>query len=203
AGQLDKMNAQLDKLTSLIADLLDATKIESGKLQMNQEKFSFDELVTEIVEEIQRTTEKHVITIKGKSNTNITADRERTGQVLTNLISNAIKYSPHSEKIIIEPSVENKKFIMLCVKDFGVGIPKDKQNHVFERFYRVSGPKEITFPGLGLGLYISAEIVKRQGGRIWVESEEGIGSTFCFSLPLISHIEQKASIDIEKELIHS
>jgi PAS domain S-box-containing protein len=183
AIQLAKMNAQLDKLTSLIADLLDATKIESGQLQMHEERFDFDVLVSEIVEELQRTTEKHTIIVEGKTDKKIVADKERIGQVLTNLISNAIKYSPHSEKILVQPSVINKN-IQLCIQDFGVGIPKEKQTQVFERFYRVSGPKEITFPGLGLGLYISSEILKRMGGKIWVESEVGKGSTFCFTLPL-------------------
>ena len=103
-------------------------------------------------------------------------DRKRTGQVLTNLISNAIKYSPKSEKISVQFSV-NKNSVQLCVKDFGVGIPIEKQSHVFERFYRVSGLKEIIFPGLGLGLYISTEIIKRKGGKISVESEEHKGST--------------------------
>ncbi|MGI8419503.1 MAG: PAS domain S-box protein [Candidatus Levyibacteriota bacterium] len=202
AGQLDKMNAQLDKLTSLISDLLDATKIESGQLQMHQETFDFDKLVLEITEELQRTTEKHVITINGKSKQKITADRERTGQVLTNLISNAIKYSPHTEKIIVQPAVNNTH-IQLCVKDFGVGIPRKKQGQVFERFYRVSGPKEITFPGLGLGLYISSEIIKRQGGKIWVESEENKGTTFCFTLPLIPKVKQQKNTKVEADLAHS
>ncbi len=78
----------------------------------------------------------------------------------------------------------DKANITLCVEDFGVGIPKEKQARVFEQFFRVSGPKQNTFPGLGLGLYIASEIIKREGGRIWVNSVVGKGSTFCFSLPL-------------------
>lgn len=113
----------------------------------------------------------------------IYADKERIGQVLINLITNAIKYSPHSNKIIVTTTSDKEK-ITLCVEDFGVGIPKEKQGKVFEQFFRVSGPTQNTFPGLGLGLYISSEIIKREGGRIWVESAEGKGSTFCFSLPL-------------------
>jgi PAS domain S-box-containing protein len=183
ATQLGKMNAQLNRLTSLISDLLDATKIEAGKLQTHEELFDFDGLIREIVEELQRTTEKHQLIMEGTTKKNIMADRERTGQVLTNLISNAIKYSPNAQKILIQSSI-NGKYIEVCVQDFGIGIPKAKLKHVFEQFYRVSGPKDNTFPGLGLGLYISSEIIKRQGGRIWVESEAGKGSTFCFTLPL-------------------
>ncbi len=182
AEHLQKMDAQLDKLTSLIGDLLDATKIESGQLKMHEEVFDFDSFIKEIVEELQRTTEKHKIKICGNTKVKIKADRERIGQVLTNLISNSIKYSPHSDKIIVKIS-KLKHVIKVCVQDFGVGIPENKQPFVFERFYRVSGPKGITFPGLGLGLFISSEIIKRHNGSISVKSEENVGSTFCFTLP--------------------
>jgi PAS domain S-box-containing protein len=183
ANLLRKMDAQLNKLTNLIGDLLDITKIETGKMKYNNTNFSFDELVEELTEEMQRTTTKHKITVKGKTNAVINGDRERIGQVLTNLLSNAIKYSPHSDKIIIESSVA-KRFVKLCVKDFGVGISKEKQQQVFERFFRITGPGRETYPGLGLGLYISSEIIKRQGGEIFVTSNEGVGSTFCFTIPL-------------------
>lgn len=181
--QLSKMNAQLDKLTMLISDLLDATKIESGKLRMHIEKFDFDSLVSEIVEELQRTTERHTLIIKGETKKKVEADKERVGQVLTNFISNAIKYSPHASKIVILASA-SKDRVKVCVQDFGVGIPKPKQAKLFQRFYRVTGQKEITFPGIGLGLYISKEIIQRQQGKIWMESAFGKGSTFCFYLPL-------------------
>lgn len=181
--QLGKMNAQLDKLTTLISDLLDITKIESGKLRMHIEKFDFDTFVLETAEELQRTTERHTIIIEGTTKTFIEADRERAGQVLTNFISNAIKYSPHADKIIIKIA-HTKEGVTVCVQDFGVGIPKEKQDKLFQRFYRVTGQKENTFPGIGLGLYISKEIIERQQGKIWVESDAGKGSSFCFMLPL-------------------
>lgn len=183
AYHLKKMDAQVNKLTNLISDLLDVTKIEGGQLQLHIQKFKFDELVMEVVEELQRTTEKHTITMNMQAKKHIISDRERIGQVLTNLISNAIKYSPNSSKIIVDVSQE-KQNVAVCVRDFGIGIPKDKQDKLFERFYRVSSPHGETFPGLGLGLYISSEIVKRLGGRIWVESSEGKGSSFCFTMPL-------------------
>jgi signal transduction histidine kinase len=103
--------------------------------------------------------------------------------VITNLVTNAIKYSPGADKIIIHASTKNNE-VVLCVEDYGIGIPADKLENVFEQFYRVSGDMQHTFPGLGLGLYISSEIIKREGGRIWVNSAEGKGSTFCFALPL-------------------
>ncbi|HUQ85509.1 MAG TPA: HAMP domain-containing sensor histidine kinase [Candidatus Limnocylindrales bacterium] len=183
ANNLGKMNTQLNKLTSLIGDLLDSTRIDSGKLYMHKELFDFDELVVEIIEETQRITDRHTLVLDGGTKRKIVGDRERIGQVLTNLITNAIKYSPKADKIFITSKSIDKN-ITVCVRDFGVGISRDKQAHVFERFYRVSGPKQDTFPGLGLGLYISSEIIKREGGRIWVESVAGEGSTFCFTLPI-------------------
>jgi PAS domain S-box-containing protein len=185
AQLLGKMDGQLTKLTNLIRDLLDVTKIETGKLQFTEEDFWFDELIMEMVEELQRTTERHTIEVKGRARKKVYADRERIGQVLTNFLSNAIKYSPHAKKVVVTTRiVENE--IQLCVQDFGVGIASDKHDKVFERFFRVDGPKQDTFPGLGLGLYISSEIIRRQGGRIWVESKKGKGSSFYFALPIVT-----------------
>jgi PAS domain S-box-containing protein len=180
---LSKMDSQLNKLTDLISDLLDVTKIESGKLVLELAYFDYNELVEEIVEEMQRTTRDHTIVVKLEKTKTVYGDRNRIGQVMMNLMSNAIKYSPESDKIIVRSDIK-KSDITLCVQDFGVGIPKEKQDQVFKRFFRVSGPHQNTFPGMGLGLYISSEIVKRLGGRIWVESHKGKGSTFCFSIPM-------------------
>lgn len=179
---VDKMDFQLDKLTNLIGDLLDATKLEGDRLQFREAYFDFNKLVNEIIEEVQITSEKHKIRKHLSSSKTVFADRERIGQVITNLLTNAIKYSPHSKEVIVSTSYKNGE-VKLCVQDFGVGIPQSKQDKVFERFYRISGPKEDTYPGIGLGLYISSEIIKRENGRIWVESIKGKGSTFCFCLP--------------------
>lgn len=180
---LQKMDAQVNKLTNLIEDLLDVTKIQSGRLEFHEDFFDFNELVDETVDEMQLTTERHTLHKKHQKIKNIYGDRERIGQVITNLISNAIKYSPHTNDINIITTVD-KENVTLCVQDFGVGIPKDKLHRIFEQFFRVSGPNHNTVPGLGLGLYISSEIVKREGGKIWVDSIEGKGSTFCFRIPV-------------------
>ena len=182
AGMIQKMDAQLNRLTSLISDLLDVTKINSGRLQMNNTEFLFEEMVSEVIDDLQRTTNRHKIEKHFSGKSIVTADRDRLIQVLTNLISNAIKYSPHTETIIVHIKHADNE-IEVCVQDFGIGISAEKQGHVFEQFYRVSGDMQHTFPGLGLGLYISSEIIKREGGRIWVNSEEGKGSTFCFAIP--------------------
>jgi len=183
ADQLKKMDLQVDKLTYLIGDLLDVTKIQAGKLQLVEEYFDFNELVNEVSEEIQRTTDTHKIIKKLSISKSIFCDRERTAQVITNFMTNAIKYSPEADKIIVSTKVK-KSEVILSVQDFGVGIPKGKQDKVFLQFFRVSGSKQDTFPGLGLGLFISSDIIKREGGKIWVESDEGKGSTFYFSLPI-------------------
>lgn len=183
ANMIAKMDGQLNKLISLIGDLLDVTKIEGGRLQLHEEFYEFNALIKELVEELQRTTDDHKIIMNLADELKIYGDRERVGQVFTNLISNAIKYSPSSGDIVITASGGGEN-VTVCVKDSGVGISGGNQSKVFERFYRVSGPENQTFPGLGLGLYISQEIIKRQGGKIWVESEKDKGSTFCFQLPI-------------------
>lgn len=180
---LTRMNTQLNKLTGLISDLLDITKIETGKLEMHEDFFDFNELVLEIVSEIQLTTEKHKLITKLDQTKQIYGDRDRIGQVLTNFLTNAVKYSPNSNDVIISTKLSDGT-ITASVKDFGLGIPKEISDKVFERFFRVATSSGQTFPGIGLGLYISSQIIKRQSGAIWVESDKGKGSEFSFSLPL-------------------
>ncbi|GCE16292.1 hypothetical protein KDK_00920 [Dictyobacter kobayashii] len=179
---LVKMDAQLTKLTTLIGDLLDVTKLESGQLQLHPSSFDYNTLVKEIIEEIQRTTTK-VLQLELAESVVLCADRDRIGQVLTNLLTNAIKYSPKAEKVLVRTEIKGA-CISTSVQDFGIGIPQEKLQHIFQRFFRVEGDTQSTYPGLGLGLYISAEFVKRHHGSIYVESESGKGSIFTFSLPL-------------------
>jgi signal transduction histidine kinase len=113
----------------------------------------------------------------------VMGDKDRLGQVLTNLISNAIKYSPQANQVDLAIMTSDKT-VALRIRDDGVGIPKVHQKYIFDRFYRARDSHSKAFPGLGMGLYIAHEIVKRHGGEITVESEEGKGSTFVVSLPL-------------------
>lgn len=185
-----KMDDQIDLLTGLISDLLDVTKIQNGKIQLNESEFDFDKLTEEMVTE-QQMTSRHKIVLHPSAIGNVYSDRHRISQVMSNLISNAIKYSPDADQVIVSTELKDNK-VIFSVKDFGIGIPSDKQKKVFEQYYRVSGSKEHTFPGLGLGLYISSEIIKRSGGRIYVSSTEEKGSDFCFEIPKSKNVQQNA-----------
>ncbi|MEP6597467.1 MAG: ATP-binding protein [Ginsengibacter sp.] len=183
AKMLLKMNTQIDKLTGLIVDMLDITKIDNGEILFNIEEFDFNELVKEIAEEMQRTTATHIVKVELNKCGKINGDKNRIGQVVNNFVSNAIKYSPNANEIVVTTE-GNEESVKLGVKDFGIGICKSNQAKIFTRFYKVAGSNhEDTFPGLGLGLYISAEIIKRHSGTINFESIEGKGSTFYFYLP--------------------
>ncbi len=185
-----KMDDQIDLLTNLISDLLDVTKIQNGKIQLNESEFDFDQLAEEIVAE-QQMSARHKITFNHSEVGKIFSDRHRVSQVMSNLISNAVKYSPDADEVIVSTKLVGDH-VRFCVKDFGIGIPEDKQKKIFEQYYRVSNAKEHTFPGLGLGLYISSEIIKRTGGRIYVTSNEEKGSDFCFEIPKSKNVQQNA-----------
>lgn len=191
-----RMNTQINKLTELISDFQDVTRIEGGKLQFRESYFSFDELVNELVEEIQPITEKHTIISEGETKQTVWGDQGRIGQVITNLIMNAIKYAPNTNRILVTKTTDNT-YVTLRVRDFGPGIPKDLQAKIFDPFYRLDGVKRQAISGLGLGLYIASSIIKRQEGKLWVESEIGEGSTFCFTLP----IDREHSIEENEEAV--
>ncbi|MDP4286161.1 MAG: ATP-binding protein [Bacteroidota bacterium] len=179
---LEKMDIQINKLTSLITDLLDTSKLQNGQLVYNVRSFEFNELASEIIEEIQLTSPEHNLILKANANIKINADRERIGQVISNLLINAIKYASNSKNIIVEITQQNDKLIC-SVQDFGNGILSEEQDRIFDRFYRISGKNLNTYPGLGLGLFISKEIIEKHQGKIWLQSEYGKGSIFYFELP--------------------
>jgi two-component system CheB/CheR fusion protein len=180
---IKKLDHQLDRLTVLIKELFDVTRIREGQLKFDISNFDIDKLISEVVNEIQLGTKKHVIVSDLNARKKIEADREKVGQVITNLLSNAIKYSPVSDKVIVTSTSTNEN-VTVCVQDFGIGISPDVQKKIFERFFRLSDDKLSQFPGLGLGLYIASEIVKGHGGTIVVKSNKGDGSIFCFTIPM-------------------
>jgi len=183
AELLTKVDVQINKLTNLIGDLLDVKKIENGQLQYHEDRFDFNVLVDEIIEETGRVLNKHTIVASLAESRIMYGDRNKIGQVITNLLENAGKYSPSGSIITVQTSVKDGK-IKLSIKDRGIGIPKEQLGKIFERFFRVSSETENTYAGLGLGLYISSEIIKRHHGTIGVDSKEGNGSTFYFELPV-------------------
>ena len=180
---LEKMDTQINKLTRLISDLLDATRSNQGELQFNEEHFDFNELVREVVSEMQLTTTTHQLKLTPGKSMPVTGDRTRIGQVMTNMISNAIKYSPGNKDVLISTETTDRELIF-SVRDFGIGIPESKHKQLYTRFYRVLGEKNAhTFPGMGLGLFISKTIIDRHRGKMWLNSIPGEGSVFYFSLP--------------------
>jgi PAS domain S-box-containing protein len=179
---LKVIDKQIVTLTSLITDLLDVSKIKSGSLVLNKQNFEITEMISEVVSQIQHVNPDHDISFIGNAAT-VFADRERISQVLINLLTNAVKYSPNSKKIIIKDFIEDDQ-VVLSVQDSGIGISKIDQEKIFERFYRVEGKDEKTYPGFGIGLFISSEIIQRHNGKIGVTSEPGKGSVFYFSIPL-------------------
>src|SRR5581483_7036989 len=175
---------QLDKLTGLINELLDISRMQSGKLLMRTELVDLDSLILETVETVQATTSTHQLSIEGRTGVQVLGDRERLGQVFINLLTNAIKYSPEETQVIVRLFLEDERYVRVGVQDFGIGIDPAHHEKIFERFYQVTDPEEKTYPGLGIGLYISSEILARHEGRMWVESRKGQGSTFFVALPL-------------------
>jgi PAS domain S-box-containing protein len=179
---LQKMDQQINNLTKLVRDLLDISKLENGKLEFQIEKFDLNELIKETIENVQHTTQKQTIIFEGKINQPVTGDRFRIYQVLVNLLTNAIKYSAEAEKIIVRVKQE-KNAAVVEVQDFGIGIDKEYQKNIFKRFYRIDNHLGRAFPGLGIGLYISHEIIQRHGGNIYLDSKRGKGAIFSFTLP--------------------
>ena len=179
---LTKERQQIKKLERLISDLLDANKISQNHLQYQKDDFNLVEIIKEAIEATKLTYTGKDIAFKHPELLVIHGDKIRIEQVIINLLSNAIKYSPHSQRVEVDLKTDNTSAIVI-VKDFGVGIAKAHLKDIFERFYRVEKDTK-NISGLGLGLFISMQIINEHGGSIWLESEEGKGSIFYVSLPL-------------------
>jgi signal transduction histidine kinase len=178
---INKASNNLNKLVHLLDDLLNVTKIQQGQLALNKTSFNLTELIKDCCEHIH-TGGTHEFIITGPDFLLVDADYRRIDQVMVNLINNAIKYSPQAKRIeILITSDENNAIV--SVRDFGIGINPDKLPHLFDRYYRVDALGH-QFSGLGLGLYISSEIINRHGGKISADSTLGDGSTFWFTLPI-------------------
>jgi signal transduction histidine kinase len=181
---VSKARSQLNKLTALVADLLDVSKIQTGKLPFSHTSFDLHNLLKEVTEVMQQNHSQYQISLHCEPDKiMMVADYQRIEQVVINLISNAIKYSPKADRVIVSASASKDK-VKVSVQDFGIGIEQDQQDRIFSRFYRVEN-LAAHMSGLGIGLYISQEIIKGHGGELKVESTIGKGSTFFFEIPLV------------------
>ncbi len=178
---LQKQHTYINRLNVLISDLLDLSRIQAGRFKFSKEIVSYRDFVNSAVNAV-RPISVHKIIVKGASKRSIYGDANRLEQVLINLLSNAVKYSPQAQKVLLT-IVEDKQNVLISVKDFGIGIPKKDWQNMFNRFFR-SSLTEKQYAGMGIGLYISKQIIERHHGKIWFESRVGKGSTFFISLPL-------------------
>ncbi|GAC1364788.1 MAG: hypothetical protein NVS2B12_22730 [Ktedonobacteraceae bacterium] len=179
---LERMEMQADALARLIGELLDVSKMRAGHLEYIDTLVDINALLAETVETLQQSSTKHTIVLQGAAPQPIRGDRDRLQQVFTNLLTNAIKYSPAADRIDVYINACNTT-VSVAIRDYGIGIAKEAQQHIFDRFYRVQSVRDQHFSGLGIGLYIVEAIVRRHGGHIAIESEEGKGSTFSVTLP--------------------
>ena len=181
AQALTLISRQIDRLTRLVGDLLDMSRLESGELDLRPTEFDLSALLEDVRTRMQPLGDRHQLRLRTPPSLPIVADKDRIEQVVSNLIGNAIRYSPDGGEIEISAE-PNGKTVLLAIKDHGLGIPKERQGLIFERFGRAHGG---SFGGLGLGLAISKGIVERHGGELWVESsgKAGEGSVFHLRLP--------------------
>ncbi len=180
---VNRMNQQINRLVKIVEQLLDVSRIKNDRLQLNLEEILVDKLIRETIGEIQTICSSHKIIREGKIKTMILADKYAITQALSNLLANAIKYSPKAKKIVVRTSV-SKHQVTVAVRDFGVGVPKNEQKKIFDPFYVANYTRHEAFPGLGLGLFIAQKLINYHGGKIGIKSHLR-GSTFYFSLPVV------------------
>jgi PAS domain S-box-containing protein len=179
---LEVIEEEADRLTGLIDNLLDASRLQAGALSMNLSDVAMDVLAERIAERFRTQTDRHTIKVEFSDNFPvILGDEDRLGQVLSNLVSNAIKYSKDGGEILISGQIRPKQ-VIVCVRDDGPGIAVDDIPHIFDRFYRASDASKTT-KGAGLGLYLARAVIEAHRGRIWVDPKPGDGARICFSLP--------------------
>lgn len=180
---LDKVQKQIRKMSSMIGAFLNVSRLESGRIHLNLSHFDLDKLVCDVVDDLRLTHSTNQITFVEGEPKLIHADKDKIGSVISNLISNAVKYSDQGSTILVQSGTMGNE-IHLSVTDNGIGIQANDLEKLFDRFYRVENQQTKTISGFGIGLYLSAEIINLHHGKIWAESNYGDGSTFHFSLPV-------------------
>ncbi|MHA4895348.1 PAS domain-containing sensor histidine kinase [Pedobacter sp. PWIIR3] len=182
-SSLDKANVQIKKMTNMINSFLNVSRLESSQIYIDKQVFDLADLLKEIEEETVTTNNSHRLVFEQIEPIEVKADHDKIGQVLSNLISNAVKYSPTGSTITVSSKIDNA-YAQVSVTDEGMGIAEKDLKHLFDRYYRVEGEQMRSISGFGIGLYLCAEIIQRHDGKIWVTSKSGEGSTFVFSLPI-------------------
>ncbi|TDO20723.1 ATP-binding protein [Pedobacter duraquae] len=181
---LEKSAMQVKKMTAMINGFLNVSRLQSGKILLQKESFMMDQLVRNTVEDIIVSESNHNIILQPCSNLVVVGDADKIANVISNLVSNAIKYSPLGTTITVGCESVNDT-VTVSVSDEGMGISETDLQHLFERYYRVESGNTALISGFGIGLYLCAEIVQIHSGKIWAESTIGEGSTFYFSIPLV------------------
>jgi signal transduction histidine kinase len=184
-GMLEKLDKQTTKLVTLVQQLLDVSKINNGHLEYSFERVALAEFIVEMVSIMKLILPDHEITTQLQDNVFVRIDRLRMEQVFSNLMGNAAKYSEKNTRIHISTVSEDAKFVKIMLSDEGIGMSPSSMESIFDKFYRNERVLK-SYPGLGMGLYITSKIVSDHGGKIWAESEEGIGSTFNFTIPVVN-----------------
>ncbi len=179
-----KMDEQLTKVISMIRDLLDISVRQSGHMELNKESVSVETIINQAIEEVRAVAHSHTIKVEGNMRVMIEGDRIKLGQLMNNLLTNAIKYSPEADRVVVKVASARER-VVVSIQDFGIGISQIERNKIFEPYFRGCEAQRTHVPGgLGMGLFVCDEIVRSHHGRLWVESAPGHGSTFSFMLPL-------------------
>jgi signal transduction histidine kinase len=187
------IDAQIGRLSRLVDDLLDVTRFSRGQFELRRKETALAPILDDTVSRFRIISPQHTVRVDGVDrDVKGVWDRDRLEQVLNNLIGNAIKYSPEGSEVTVSARREGDA-VLITVRDQGIGISKEDQDRLFDRFYRASPERRGGATGLGLGLYVTRRVVEAHGGTVGVESEPGEGSTFYFTLPLTPVQEEQTS----------
>jgi PAS domain S-box-containing protein len=178
AEGVNRATLQVKRMSNMINGFLNVSRLESGKIQIDKRPFIIGDLISEVISETNLTGLSHIVELGHCDKTVLIADKEKINSVLSNLLSNAVKYSPKGSNILVNCH-EEKHEVIVSIRDDGMGILPEDAKHIFDRYYRVASNRKLQISGFGIGLYLSAEIIQRHDGRIWVESEsEGFNLLF-------------------------
>jgi two-component system phosphate regulon sensor histidine kinase PhoR len=181
---LNRLDVEVDGMTQMVTELIELSRIETGKIPLRLEKVNLNLLIEEVITRFGPQADRQQVSLSAELPSDlpsVQADKERIQQVIVNIVHNAIKFTPPGGKVIVSTKFDGRS-VIAQVSDTGIGIAKEDLPHIFERFFKVDRSRSTS--GTGLGLAIAKHIVQTHGGSIWVQSEQGKGSTFGFNLTL-------------------